>query len=67
LLYINGRSLLKEPFKLRREMLHKNFKEVPNSLMFAKYKDADAVAEIEEFLCDSVKDSCEGLMVKTLL
>ena len=66
LLYINGRKLLKEPFHLRRELMHTNFEEVPNSLMFAKYKDAEAVEAIEEFLCESVKDSCEGLMVKTL-
>lgn len=34
--------------------------------MFAKYKDAEAVEAIEEFLAESIKDSCEGLMIKTL-
>lgn len=34
--------------------------------MFAKYKDAEAFEAIEEFLNESVKDSCEGLMIKTL-
>ena len=31
-----------------------------------KYKDADSFEAIEEFLNDSIKDCCEGLMVKTL-
>ena len=47
-------------------MLHKNFQETAHSFVFAKYKDAEAFEEIEEFLNDSVKDSCEGLMIKTL-
>jgi DNA ligase-1 len=34
--------------------------------MFAKYQDADSFEEIEAFLNDSIKDCCEGLMVKTM-
>lgn len=66
LLYLNGRSLLKEPFVVRRDILHQNLNEVDNSLMFAKFKDAEALEDIEEFLSESIKDSCEGLMIKTL-
>ena len=33
---------------------------------FAKYKNADSFEAIEEFLGESIKDSCEGLMIKTL-
>eukprot|EP00347_Sterkiella_histriomuscorum_P013388 403364898 len=66
LLYLNGNSLLKENFLTRRTLMHSNIKETHPQLIFAKYKDADAVESIEEFLNESVKDSCEGLMVKTL-
>jgi DNA ligase-1 len=34
--------------------------------MFVKYIDAESFEEIEGFLAESIKDSCEGLMVKTL-
>jgi len=34
--------------------------------MFAKYQDAEAFEDIEAFLADSIKDCCEGLMVKTM-
>lgn len=34
--------------------------------MFAKFKDAEAIEAIEEFLAESIRDSCEGLMIKTL-
>jgi DNA ligase 1 len=66
LIFLNGKSLLKEPFVVRRETLHKNLHEVQNSFMFAKFKDAEAIEAIEEFLAESIKDSCEGLMIKTL-
>ncbi|CDW77798.1 dna ligase 1 [Stylonychia lemnae] len=66
LLYLNGKSLLKENFTTRRSLMHYHFKEKEHSLIFAKYKDAEAVESIEEFLQESIKDSCEGLMVKTL-
>jgi DNA ligase 1 len=66
LLYLNGKSLLKETFSKRREYLHGNFHEVNHNFMFAKFKNAESFDEIQEFLNESVKDSCEGLMVKTL-
>lgn len=57
---------MKEPFINRREALHKNLHEVNHQFMFAQYKDAEAIEAIEEFLDQSIKDSCEGLMIKTL-
>lgn len=35
--------------------------------MFATYKNANSFEEIQEFLEQSIQDSCEGLMVKTLV
>jgi DNA ligase-1 len=66
LLYLNGKSLLKETFTRRRELLHGNFVEVNHNFVFAKFKNAESFEEIQEFLNESVKDSCEGLMIKTL-
>jgi DNA ligase-1 len=66
LLYLNGASLLKETFTERRAALHTHFVEVAHSFVFAKYKNAESFEEIQEFLNESVKDSCEGLMIKTL-
>ena len=66
LLYLNSQSLIKEPLDKRRQLLHEYFREVPNSIMFAKFMNAESGfgEQIEEFLHESVKDSCEGLMIK---
>lgn len=47
-------------------MLHNNFKVVKGKFHHAVYQDAESFEEIESFLADSIKDCCEGLMVKTL-
>jgi DNA ligase 1 len=46
LLYLNGKSLLKETFAKRREYLHGNFHEVNHNFMFAKFKNAESFDEI---------------------
>lgn len=47
-------------------MLKENFQPVELEFQFAKASDAETVDEIQTFLEDSVKDGCEGLMVKML-
>ncbi|KZT02686.1 ATP-dependent DNA ligase [Laetiporus sulphureus 93-53] len=66
LIYLNGEPLLKRPFIERRELLKEHFQEVPGEFCFAKGSDCETTEEIQQFLEVSVKDGCEGLMVKML-
>ncbi|KAM8839059.1 DNA ligase 1 [Synchiropus picturatus] len=66
LLYLNGESLVRQPLSRRRELLKESFTEVEGEFVFARSIDSDNTDTIAEFLEQSVRDSCEGLMVKTL-
>ncbi|KAF8846362.1 ATP-dependent DNA ligase [Paxillus ammoniavirescens] len=66
LLYLNGESLLRRPMLERRELLQQHFQVVPGEFDFAKSSDGETTEEIQAFLEESVKDGCEGLMVKML-
>lgn len=50
----------------RRELLRKHFNEVPGEFAYAKASDGESTEEIQVFLDESVKDGCEGLMVKMI-
>uniref|UniRef100_A0A6A7G0Z5 DNA ligase n=2 Tax=Hirondellea gigas TaxID=1518452 RepID=A0A6A7G0Z5_9CRUS len=65
-LYLNGKSLLKEPFAERRKALHESFVEETGKFMFAKYENTSDPEDIQTFLDLAISSSCEGLMVKTL-
>jgi DNA ligase-1 len=47
-------------------LLYENFKPVEGEFDFAKSSDGTTTEEIGAFLEESVKDGCEGLMVKML-
>ncbi|KDR84973.1 hypothetical protein GALMADRAFT_233491 [Galerina marginata CBS 339.88] len=66
LLYLNGEPLLQLPLHKRRELLREHFTVVPGEFDFAKSSDSETTEEIQTFLEESVKDGCEGLMVKML-
>ncbi|CAH2056978.1 unnamed protein product, partial [Iphiclides podalirius] len=66
LLLLNGRSLVNEPLEARRRLLRDNFAEVPGEWQFAESRDCTAMEEVQQFLEESIKGSCEGLMVKML-
>lgn len=60
------KSLLQKPLVERRELLRQHFRVVPGEFGFARSSDGDTTEEIQAFLEESVKDGCEGLMVKML-
>uniref|UniRef100_A0AAY4AXP8 DNA ligase n=1 Tax=Denticeps clupeoides TaxID=299321 RepID=A0AAY4AXP8_9TELE len=66
LLYLNGESLVRQPLLKRRALLKESFEEREGEFVFARSLDSDDTDTIAEFLEQSVRDSCEGLMVKTL-
>ncbi|CAK92216.1 unnamed protein product (macronuclear) [Paramecium tetraurelia] len=66
LLYLNKQSYLKETLEKRRQTLRETFKEEEGKLKFATSRDSENFEEIEEFLLNSIKMGCEGLMIKTL-
>ncbi|GAA6061516.1 hypothetical protein JCM10212_004506 [Sporobolomyces blumeae] len=66
LLYLNGEPLLDKTLGERRTLLHQHLAPVEGEFAFATAEDASTVEEIQAFLDKSIKDGCEGLMVKML-
>ncbi|EJT98065.1 ATP-dependent DNA ligase [Dacryopinax primogenitus] len=66
LLYLNGEPLLHKDLLSRRQLLYQHFHPVPGEFDFANSSDGSSTEEIQTFLDQSVKDGCEGLMVKML-
>ncbi|KAK0748761.1 hypothetical protein B0T21DRAFT_324685 [Apiosordaria backusii] len=66
LLYLNGEAIVNKSLRERRELLHKSFQPVEGEFAFATSMNGQELDEIQTFLDESVKSSCEGLMVKML-
>ncbi|MCJ1399102.1 hypothetical protein MMC11_002304 [Xylographa trunciseda] len=66
MLFYNGESIVHKPLRERREILKGAFDEVEGEFRFAQYGDTSELDEIQTLLEESVKASCEGLMVKML-
>ncbi|KAI0180037.1 ATP-dependent DNA ligase [Hypoxylon sp. FL1284] len=66
LLFLNGEAVVEKPLRERRELLHDAFTPVEGEFAFATHMNGRELDEIQTFLDESVKASCEGLMVKML-
>lgn len=66
LLYLNGQSLVTMSLFERRALLKENFTFIDGKFMVAHSKDLNEIDAIQEFLEESIKNKCEGLMIKTL-
>lgn len=66
LLFLNGEAVVNKSFRERRDLMYGAFEEVEGEFTFAKFGNTREVEEIEVLLEDSIKASCEGLMVKML-
>lgn len=66
LLYLNDEPLINKALHERRTILKNTFEIVHGQLYFAQYADISDFDALEKFLQQSIKDGCEGLMVKTL-
>jgi DNA ligase-1 len=66
LLFLNGEAMVEKSLRERREKLHEAFTPVEGEFQFATSMNGQEIDEIQTFLDESVKASCEGLMVKML-
>lgn len=66
LLYLNGEAVVAKSLRERRDLLHEALVPVEGEFAFATCMDGRELDEIQVFLDESVKASCEGLMVKML-
>lgn len=66
LLYLNGEPYVRRPLLERRAALREHLNEKEGEWQFATSKDCSSVEEVEQFMEDAVRGSCEGLMVKAL-
>ncbi|ERF77230.1 hypothetical protein EPUS_05799 [Endocarpon pusillum Z07020] len=66
ILFLNGEATVKKSLRERRELLHEAFEPVEGEFAFAQFGDTKEIEEIQTLLDESVKASCEGLMVKML-
>jgi DNA ligase-1 len=66
ILYYNGKSLISEPFKKRRELIEEIIKEHKWKLVLAKQIITDSEEKMKEFYEEALKQGEEGIMIKKL-
>ena len=60
------KPLLQHTLLERRKLLHEHFEPIKDKFDFARHSDGNTIEEIQQFLEESIRDGCEGLMVKML-
>jgi len=65
-LFLNGRSLLREPMEERRVALYDSLECCDGQVQFATAKTSRDVEELQRFLDEAVDGCTEGLIVKTM-
>jgi DNA ligase-1 len=66
MLFYNGEPVVQKSLRERRDLLRAAFEEVEGEFRFAQYGNTSDIEQIQTLLDESVKASCEGLMVKML-
>lgn len=66
LLFLNGEAVVTKSLRDRRELLRNAFTPIEGEFAFATSMDGQELDDIQTFLDESMKASCEGLMVKML-
>ncbi len=66
ILYFNGKSLINEPFKIRREILEKIIKQKPKKIAIARQIITSNAKEAQKFYEESLAHGEEGVMAKSL-
>lgn len=64
LIYLDGKSLISEPFAERRKLLKKIIKEDPLHVSLAKQLITSSIEEAEKFYGEALSKGAEGAMVK---
>lgn len=64
ILFLEGKSLLKEPYPKRRALLEEQVKE-SGIIRLARRKVAESLEEIEEFFNDALEKKLEGIVIKS--
>lgn len=65
-IYYNGKSLIEEPFRKRRELVKSIIDEKPYKIVCAKQIITDSEKKAEEFYKKALADNQEGIMMKNL-
>ncbi|CAJ0865211.1 9058_t:CDS:2 [Entrophospora sp. SA101] len=66
LMHLNGKSLLKSSLRDRRDLLQKNFIQIPERFTFVNQIESSDPEEILDFFKQSKSFPCEGIMIKLL-
>lgn len=65
-LYFDNNSVINSKLSERRKILFDNFNEINGKFKFVTFLNCSSIDEVDSFFNKSIKDNCEGLMIKNL-